>query len=199
MADDKRSRDKQARDTEERQRERELAEALERADEPEPPIAAAELTGLEADLEDVSFPATGADIVDAVADRRIESSERSYTAGELLADTDAETFEDPAAVRERIQRPTVAGAMKRILEETETLQNEPLDGSRRDAYERTLAELEAIDAVDDDEGIAVVTDWIVDRIREKGKLPGSRAVRREAAKVCRASGYEVRNDEWLGV
>jgi len=42
-------------------------------------------------------------------------------------------------------------------------------------------------------------DWIVEQIREKEKKPGSRAVRREAAKFCRANGYEVRNDEWLGV
>jgi hypothetical protein len=44
-----------------------------------------------------------------------------------------------------------------------------------------------------------VTDWILDRFAETGELPGSRAVRREAARFCRSNGYTVSNDEWLGV
>jgi hypothetical protein len=45
----------------------------------------------------------------------------------------------------------------------------------------------------------VIADWIVDQIDERGKLPSSRAVRRQAAKFCRANGYPVSADEWLGV
>lgn len=61
-------------------------------------------------------------------------------------------------------------------------------GFQRDAYVKTFAELEAIDADDDDEGIRAIADWIVERIREKETLPGSRDVRREAAKFCRSNG-----------
>ena len=199
MADDKAGRDKQARDEENRQRQRDLAAELERADETEPPVDDAELGDFESELGALEFPATGAEVVAAVGDREVESSEGTYDVGELIPEADAETFDAPAAVRERVRRPTVAAAMKRIVEASETLPNADLRGSQRDAYEKTLRELKAIDADDDDEGVRAISDWIVERIRDKEKLPGSRAVRREAAKFCRSNGYQVRNDEWLGV
>ena len=199
MADDKKGRDKQARDAKRRQQERDIAEARERWEEPEPTIDAAELDDVEADLEPLEFPAAGAEIVDAVGTHEVESEERTYTIEELIPDTETETFDAPTAVRARIQRPTVAAAMKRIVEASQQFQNTDLRGSQRDAYEKTFRELGAIDADDDDQGIQVVRDWIVERIREKESLPGSRAVRRRAAKFCRANGYEVRNSEWLGV
>ncbi|CCQ34588.1 hypothetical protein HLRTI_002938 [Halorhabdus tiamatea SARL4B] len=199
MADDKRGRDKQAHDEERRQRERDLETALERGDEAEPPIPATELGELEDELETLSFPTTAADVVETVGDREIESPDGTYRLEELLPETDAEIFDSPAAVSVQVQRPTVAAAMKRIIEASDVLQDADFGGSRRDAYKKTLEALAAIEADDDDEGIDVITDWIVERIDEKGKLPGSRAVRREAAKFCRSNGYEVRVDEWLGI
>lgn len=199
MADDKRGREKQSRDADTRQRERDVSAQRERGDEPEPPIPSSELDAVEAELESLTFPATGTEIVQAVGDHDIESVEGSEPIANLIPETEAETFESPTDVRVRVQRPTIAAAMKRIVEATDTLPNATLSGSQRDAYEKTFRELEAIDAVDDDEGIPVIRDWIVEQIREKEKLPGSRAVRRQAAKFCRSSGYEVRNDEWLGV
>lgn len=199
MADDKRGREAQADGADRRQRERDVAAAVERGDEPEPPIEATELEDVEAALEDVSFPSTAAEVVAAVGDRAVESTDGTYAVAELIPASAAETFEAPAAVRERIQRPTVATAMKRVVEAVETLQHTDLTGSQRDGYERTFRELRAIDAVDDDEGIAAIADWIVERIREEETLPGSRAVRRQAAKYCRSQGYQVRTDEWLGV
>ena len=199
MADDKDARDKQAHDAERRQREREMAAAVERGDEPEPPVDEAELGDLEADLESLAFPATGSDVVAAVGDREIDAVVETYTVEELVPDAEAETFESPADVRVRVQRPTVAAAMKRIAEAAEGLPDADPYGSQRDAYEKTLRELKAIDADDDDEGIRVICDWIVERVREKEALPGSRDVRRRAAKFCRANGYQVRNDEWLGI
>lgn len=89
--------------------------------------------------------------------------------------------------------------MKRVVEASETLPNTEFSWTQRKAYERTFEELEAIDATDDDEGIQVIADWIVERISEDSTLPSSRAVRREAAKLCRANGLEIRSDEWLGV
>lgn len=199
MADDKRGREKQARDEENRDRKRATAEALERGDEPEPPLEPAELTDLERKLDDVAFPATGAEIVDAAGDTEIQAGEGTFTIAELVPATEAETYDAPDAVRVQVERPTVAAAMKRVVEAVHTVPNSKFRHSQRDAYVKTFEELAAIDADDDDEGITAIADWIVDRIDEKGTVPGSRDVRRQAAKFCRANDYQVRNDEWLGV
>ncbi|WP_136715410.1 DUF5789 family protein [Halorientalis salina] len=199
MADDKRGREEQARDEDRRQREREVLAALERADETEPPVDERDLGEFESELDTLAFPVTGAEVVDAVGDQTVESVEGTYTVSELVAETDQETFDAPDTVRMRVQRPTIAAAMKRVVEAVETVPNTDLGKSQREAYEKTLRELKAIDADDDDEGVAAISDWIVERIHDEGKIPGSRAVRRQAAKFCRSNGYEVRNDEWLGV
>lgn len=198
MADDRNSREKQAADAERRQREREIALDLERGDEPEPPVDTSELAVLESDLESISFPATGADVVAAVGDREIDSTDGVSTIEALVPDTDLETFETPGAVRVRVQRPTVAGAMKRVVEASAAVPNATFGTSQRDAYERTFRELEAI-GPDDDEGVRAIREWIVEQIHEKGQLPGSRAVRRQAATFCRANGYDVPDDQWLGI
>ena len=199
MADNKSGREKQARDADRRQRERDIDAELERGDEPEPPVEPKELADFESDLETIEFPATGTEIVATVGDRELESIDGSYTLAELVPETDAEAFDSPTAVRVQIQPPPVAAAMKRVIEATETLPNPDFPWSQRKAYETTFEELKAIDADDDDEGIQAITDWIVQRIRDKERLPGSRDVRRQAAKFCRENGYLVRNDEWLGI
>jgi hypothetical protein len=199
MADNKSGRDKQADDEDRRQRERAIQTELERGDEPEPPIDPSELATVELALESVEFPATGADVVAAIGDHEIAARDGTHTVEELVPAVPVETFDAPEAVRERVQRPTVAGAMKRVVEATATLSNTELESSQREGYEKTFRALEDLDADDEDEGIRYVADWIVDRIEEKGKLPGSRDVRREAAKFCRRNDYPVRDDEWLGV
>ena len=198
MADDKRGRDRQARNADRRQWKREIAMELERGDETEPPIDETDLEALETELEDLSFPATGAEVVETIGDQQIASPDGSYTVEELVPETE-EVFESPDVVRIRLQRPMIAAAMKRIVEASDNVQHVDLGTSQHETYEKTLRALKAIDADDDDEGVTVITDWIVEHIREKQKLPGSRAVRREAAKFCRENGYEIRNDEWLGV
>ena len=197
MADDKRGRDKKARDAERRQRERDVETELERSDETEPAVDS--LEDVESELEALEFPATGSDVVEAVRERTVETPEKTYTLAEPVPDTTEEPFESPADVRARIRRPTVATAVKRVVEASEALPRAGLARSQRNAYQKTFEELEAIDAVDEDEGIRVVADWIVEQIREKEKLPGSRAVRRRAAKYCRTNGYQIREDQWLGV
>lgn len=199
MADNKRGRDKKAHDVEKRRREHDAATELERSDEPEPPIASADLDYIEQELSDLEYPVTGTDVVTAVGGREIESVEWSYKIRDLLPDTDVDTFAAPTEIRERITRPTVATSMKQIVEASESLQHTSLRGSQRNAYEKTLRELAAIDADDDDEGVRTVSDWIVERIRDNEKLPGSRDVRRQAANYCRENGYEVRSDDWLGI
>ena len=199
MGDDKSGREKQARDADRRQRERAIDAELARGDEPEPPVEPSVLASFESELETVEFPASGAEIVASVGDRELESVDGNYTLAELVPETEDESFDSPAAVRVQVQRPTVAAAMKRVIEASHTLPERELPWSQRKAYETTFEELKAIDADDDDEGIQAISDWIVERIRDKQKLPGSRDVRREAAKFCRENGYEVRNDEWLGI
>ncbi len=199
MPDDKRGREKQARDADRRQRKRDLAAELERWDETEPPIEEAALEDVNSELQSLEFPATGTEIVAAIGDREIQSDEGRYTVAELVPETDVETFDSPSAVRVRVQRPTVAPATKRVIEAAEEFQQTDLTGSQREAYEKTFRALKAIDADDDDEGIPTIADWIVEHLREKESLPGSRAVRRQATKFCRANGYEIRNDEWLGI
>ncbi|WP_435072931.1 hypothetical protein [Halorubrum sp. HHNYT27] len=199
MADNKNGRDKQAHDEERRQREREIAAEVERGDETEPPVDTADLAYFETALDALSFPATGSEIVSTVGDHEIESTVGTYAVADLVPDVDRETFGSPAAVRVRIQRPTIAVAMRRIVEASAPLPDEELSESQRDAYERTFRTLEAIDGDDENEGIRVVADWIVEQIREKEAIPGSRDVRRRAAKFCRSNGYEIRDDEWLGV
>lgn len=199
MADDKSGRDKKARDAERRQRERAIAEELERSGEPEPPVDAAELTDIETELDSLEFPATGTEILAAVGDREVDSVDGTYTITDLVPDTDEETFDAPSSVRERIQRPTVAVAMKRVVEASEMLTNGGLSKSQRDAYEKTFEKLDGLEGDDDERGIQAISDWIVGRIRDKGNPPGSRAVRRQAATFCRANGYQVRSDEWLGI
>jgi hypothetical protein len=199
MADDKSGRDKQADDLDKRQRQRDLAEALERGDETEPEVEAEDLKDIEKAFEAVEFPATGSEVVHAVGTQTVEAPDGTYAVENLIPETEAVVFEKPAAVRVRIQRPTIAAAMKRVLEAADAVRNVEVERSQREAYEKTFRALRAIDADDDDEGIRHVADWIVEQIQENGTIPGSRAVRRKAADFCRSEGYEVRADEWLGV
>lgn len=199
MADTKDGREKQARNADRRQRERDIAEEMDRWDDTEPPVDPGELAYFEEDLESVSFPATGHEIVESVGDREIEATDGSVAVADLIPDAEAETFVSPESVRVRVQRPTVAGAMKRVVEAIDALPYASLDDSQRDAYARTFRELEAISPTDEDEGIRAVADWIVERTEAKEAAPGSRDVRRRAATFARENGYEVRNDEWLGI
>ncbi|WP_367175925.1 DUF5789 family protein [Haloarcula rubripromontorii] len=199
MADNKNGREAQARNEERRQRERAIAEDLARADEPEPPVDSTELASFETALETLEFPAAAATVVDAVGDHEIESAEGTHTVADLVPDAAVESFDSPAEVRIRVQRPTVAGAMKRIVEAVDKYQGASFGASQRDGYERTFRALQAIDADDEDEGIRTVADWIIERVHENETLPKSRDVRRRASEFCRSNGYSVRSDDWLGV
>lgn len=198
MADNKQGRDKQADDEERRQREREVVTALERLDEPEPSLETEVSADVADDLDALAFPATGEAVVSEIGERTIETSDGTYTVADLVPDTAAVSFDSAGAVRVRLQRPTVAASMRRIVAAVDDVQHEGLSQSQYDAYERTLGALKAVDADDDDEGIRAITDWLVEQIGERKKPPGSRAVRKEAAGYCRKNGYPIRDDEWLG-
>lgn len=198
MADDKNSRDEQSDNADRRQRERGLAETLERTGEKEPPTETADLSEIEREIGGLDFPITGKKVLESLGDQKIGSDNGSYSIEELVPDTDEETFGSASELRERVQRPKVSEAMKRTVEKGTEVGAE-FGVSQREAYEKTFRELVDIDAVDDDEGLTAIADWIVKKTENKGAFPGSRAVRRRAAEYCRANGYSVSNDEWLGV
>ncbi len=199
MPDDKRGREKQARNAERRQRERAIAEDLERMSETEPELDEGELAFFEAALEDMAFPTTGTEIVSEMGHRQLESATETYSVAELVPASDEETYDSPTEVRRQVQRPTVARAIKRVIEATESVQQTTLTGSQRETYEKTFQAVADVNAVDKNEGIPVLTDWIIEELETKGDLPGSRDVRRRAAAYARDQGYQVQKTEWLGV
>lgn len=198
-ADDKSGREKQAWDADNRQRRRDIETELERGDEPEPPIEPDALAALESELEPLEFPVTGAKLVTAVGDTEVATPTETYTIADLVPDVEVETFDSPRAVRLQIQRPTVATAMKRVVEASVGLPHRDRFGSQREAYLKTFEALRDLDGDDDDALVSAVADWSTEQIHENDKVPGSRSVRRQAAKLCRANGYQIRNDDWLGV
>lgn len=199
MPDDKRGREKKARNADRRQRERAIAAELERMDDPEPAIDEGELAFFETALEELDFPATGTEIVSSLGHRQLDAGNESYSVSELVPTTETETFEDPRDVRVQVQRPRVARAIKRIVEATDSVPDTTLSGSKRTAYEKTFRKLLEIDAVYEDGGMNVVTDWVISKLQENGTLPGSREIRRRAAEYCRNTGYDIQNDEWLDI
>lgn len=199
MPDDKRGREKQARNADRRQQERAIAADLERMDEPEPPIDETELAFFETALEEMTFPVTGGDVVSSMGHRKLEGAETAYSVAELLPASESVFFDSPEAVRRQVQRPTVARAMKRVAEAASSRDGVSLSGSRRKDYERAFTELERIDAVDAEEATQVLADWIIEQVRKTGTLPNSAGVKRRAAEYCRDRGYEVGEDEWLAV
>lgn len=196
MADNKSGRDKQAHDETKRQQKREMIAELERMDETEPPVPEEAPGELKDALAEVSFPATGAELVAEIGEVPVYEE---YAAADLLPETDNDRYETPGAVTAQVQRPTVASAMKAVTEASEAVSTVEFDRSQWDAYQKTFRALVAIDGDEDDELVAVVTGWILEQIETKGKLPGSRGVRRQGAKVCRAEGHEISNNDWLGV
>jgi hypothetical protein len=75
------------------------------------------------------------------------------------------------------------------------------DDDREDQYERyerTFRALEDVTPTDNDEGITVIADWIVRRMRETGERPSSRGVRQRAREYCHQNGHEIGDNDWLG-
>ena len=106
MADTKTDRNKQADDEERRQRERELAEARDRADEAEPSRdnPGEKLGDLDPALDTHEYPTTTHELIEAYGDHEVESREGWKSIGEVLAPIDDETYDSADDVRHRIQR-----------------------------------------------------------------------------------------------
>jgi hypothetical protein len=104
MADDKQSRDEQADNEEGRQRDREIAEARSRADEPEPiPGDPGERLGdLDEALDAHDYPTTTDELVEAYGGYQIETREGEAPLAEVLAATGNQTYDSADDVRRRI-------------------------------------------------------------------------------------------------
>ncbi|WP_331235232.1 DUF5789 family protein [Natronorarus salvus] len=104
MADNKRGRDKQADNEHQRQRERELKEARERGDEAEPihDDPDRELGTLDRILDAHDYPTTSDELISAYGDREVETQEGWTSLDEVLATSDAETFDTADDARNEI-------------------------------------------------------------------------------------------------
>ena len=105
MPDNKRGRDKQADDEERRQREREFAEARDRADEAEPTHdePGEQLGDLDEPLENHDYPTTKDELVEAFGDREVQTQGGRKSIEDVLAPLDNELYESADDVRTRIQ------------------------------------------------------------------------------------------------
>ena len=192
MGDTKDGREDQAHEELNRQRERAVQEELDRWHETEPPRE------LEDALEDLSYPATVDEVAAEVGDYEVPAGDETIPVAEVVARSNVERFDDAEEARFRIRRPSVAASLRRLLAVSREAGLEGDFRAREESYEKTLRALEDVDADDDDEGIAAVTAWIVERVEERGSLPKSRRVRNHAAAFCRENEYEIRDDSWLG-
>jgi hypothetical protein len=68
-------------------------------------------------------------------------------------------------------------------------------GSRRDAYEKGLTEVQRIAGKPQATRLA---EWIQSQMREREAFPSAREVRKQGARICRESGHEVSTSSWLG-
>jgi len=192
MGDTKEGREDQAQAEDRRQRKRAIQEELERWHETEPPRE------LEDALEDLTYPATVDEVAAEVGDYEVPVGDEAIPVAEVVERSNVDRFESVEEAHFRIRRPSVAASLRRLLAVSREAGLEEDFRKREDTYEKTLRALEDVDADDEDEGIAAVTAWIVERVEEKGSLPKSRLVRNHAAEFCRDNDYEIRDDDWLG-
>ena len=88
--------------------------------------------------------------------------------------------------------------MRRISEADDSRTETDDREQQYEMYRKTFRALEDVTPEDDDEGVTVVADWIVEQLEENGERPGSRQVRRRAREFCEHNGYDVSDNDWLG-
>lgn len=105
MADDKQGRDKQADDEKRQQREHEIAEARNRADEAEPmrDDPGEQLGDLDEALKTHDYPTTTDELIESYGDYQLETQSGHKSLEEVLASTDNQTYRSADDVRSRIQ------------------------------------------------------------------------------------------------
>lgn len=93
---------------------------------------------------------------------------------------------------------SVDSAMSRIRATDSSRMTAEDREQQHEMYRKTLEALEDVTPEDEDEGLTVVTDWLVEQLEETGERPSSKAVRRRAREYCRNNGYAIPDDSWLG-
>lgn len=68
-------------------------------------------------------------------------------------------------------------------------------GSRRDRYERAIREVYDVAGR---EAATALVEWIQEYVRERGRFPEARDVRRQGRAICRERGHEVSTSDWPG-
>jgi len=192
MGDTKDGREKQAQKELERQRQHAIQEELQRWDETEPPRE------LDDALDDLDYPASTERVAEAVGEYEVPVGDDTIPVAEIVQRSTRDSYETAEEARQRIRRPSVAASLRRLVAVSREAGLEDAFREREDTYEKTLRALEDVDADDADEGIAAVTEWISEQIRQNDALPKSRRVRNYAAEFCRDNDYEIRDDAWLG-
>lgn len=89
-------------------------------------------------------------------------------------------------------------AMRRISEADRSREDTDDRDQQHEMYRKTLVALTDVTPEDDDEGVTVVTEWILEELERTGERPSSRAVRQRAVEYCRENGHEISNNAWLG-
>ena len=104
MADDKRGREQQADDEERRQREREMGEARNRADEPEPMRTdpSEQLGDLDDALDTHEYPTTTQELITAYGDYKIETQSGEKSLEDVFTSTGNQRYDSADDVRRRI-------------------------------------------------------------------------------------------------
>ena len=85
--------------------------------------------------------------------------------------------------------------VEKVLGTREQYEAKQKGRSRRRAYEKSIEEVRDVAGSTEAKQLA---QWIEERIREKKRLPTSRRVRKEGAKICRDAGHSVSTNDWLG-
>ena len=104
MADDKQGRDEKADDGERHESERKREEVRNRADEDEAKHGdpSEQLGDLDDALENLDYPTTTDELVEAYGDYEIETQSGEESLGEVLASTENQTYDSADDVRSRI-------------------------------------------------------------------------------------------------
>jgi len=101
MADDRQGREEQEDNEERRQRDRDLQQALDRADEPAP---GKQLRDLHEALETEEYPVTTEELIEDYGDYEVETQGGRKSIDEVLTPVDDETYASADDVRNRLQR-----------------------------------------------------------------------------------------------
>ncbi len=196
MSSHRNARDKKAHDDDNRQRRREITTELQRREDP--PLHEEALAMLSQEVDDEEYPLTGAELLEAASEAELETDVDKLGLEEVVPDSHSLRFQSTQDLYLKLGRPTVASSIRRVVEAADAGDLEFGNG-QLDTYRKSFVALQEIKEDDGDEGVEEIADWIVDRVEDGRGLPGSRAVRREAANNCREKGYTVSIDDWLGV